>query len=161
MHACAYFCYKRVHCGIWDKCTVGFVKLIYCMTVVIPREERLSLVLSTTNVSAWRCVLPEIWRGVSLAVTLCSDVIISAMASQITGVSIVYSTVCSGADQRKHQSSPSRAFGRKEIIGDRWIPRTKVQYRGKCFHLVTSLGQWWIVQLDRKQIWTPWMFLQG
>ena len=32
------------------------------------------------------------------------------MASQITGVSIVYSTVCSGADQRKHQSSASLAF---------------------------------------------------
>ena len=34
----------------------------------------------------------------------------SAMASQIFGVSIVYSTVCSGADQRKHQSSVSLAF---------------------------------------------------
>ena len=34
-----------------------------------------------------------------------SDVIMSAMASQITGVSIVYSTFCSGAGQRKHQSS--------------------------------------------------------
>ena len=36
--------------------------------------------------------------------------IMSAMASQITGVSIVYSTACSGADQRKHQSSTSLAF---------------------------------------------------
>ena len=36
----------------------------------------------------------------------------SAMASQITGVSIVYSTVCSGADQRNHQSSASLAFVR-------------------------------------------------
>ena len=36
----------------------------------------------------------------------------SAMASQITGVSSVYSTVCSGADQRKHQSSVSLAFVR-------------------------------------------------
>ena len=36
----------------------------------------------------------------------------SAMASQITGVSIVYSTVCSGADQRKHQNSASLAFMR-------------------------------------------------
>ena len=35
-----------------------------------------------------------------------------AMASQITGVSIVYSTVCSGADQQKHQSSVSLAFVR-------------------------------------------------
>ena len=41
-----------------------------------------------------------------------SDVIISAMASQIIGVSIVYSNVCSGADRRKHQSSASLAFVR-------------------------------------------------
>ena len=38
------------------------------------------------------------------------DVIMSAMTSQITGVSIVYSTVWSGVDQRKHQSSTSLAF---------------------------------------------------
>ena len=36
----------------------------------------------------------------------------STVASQITGVSIVYSTVCSGADQRKHQSSVSLFFVR-------------------------------------------------
>ena len=34
----------------------------------------------------------------------------SAMASQITGVSIVYSTVCSCADPRKHHSSASLPF---------------------------------------------------
>ena len=34
------------------------------------------------------------------------------MQPQITGVSIVYKTVCSGADQRKHQSSASLAFVR-------------------------------------------------
>ena len=34
----------------------------------------------------------------------------SAMASQITDVSILCSSVCSGADQRKHQSSASLAF---------------------------------------------------
>ena len=32
------------------------------------------------------------------------------MASQITSLRIVYSTICSGADQRKHQSSASLAF---------------------------------------------------
>ena len=47
----------------------------------------------------------------------CSDVIRSAMAPQISGVTIVHSTVCSGADQRKHQSSASLAF----VIGiHRW-----------------------------------------
>ena len=38
------------------------------------------------------------------------DVIMSAVSSQITDVSIVCSSVCSGADQRKHQSSASLAF---------------------------------------------------
>ena len=41
-----------------------------------------------------------------------NDVIMSAMVSQIAGASIVYSTVCSGSDQRKHQSSASLAFVR-------------------------------------------------
>ena len=41
-----------------------------------------------------------------------SDVIMGAMASQITSLTIVYSTVYSGADQRKHQSSASLAFVR-------------------------------------------------
>ena len=41
-----------------------------------------------------------------------SDVIMSAMASQITSVLIVNSTACSGADQRKHQSSASLVFVR-------------------------------------------------
>ena len=39
-----------------------------------------------------------------------SNVIMSSMAFRITGVSIVYSTVCSCADQRIHHSSASLAF---------------------------------------------------
>ena len=38
------------------------------------------------------------------------DVIMGAMASQITSLTIVYSAVYSGADQSKHQSSASLAF---------------------------------------------------
>ena len=40
------------------------------------------------------------------------DVIMGAMVSQIPSFMIVYSTVYSGADQRKHQSSASLAFVR-------------------------------------------------
>ena len=36
----------------------------------------------------------------------------NAIASQITGVSVVRTTVCSGADQRQHQSSAPLAFVR-------------------------------------------------
>ena len=39
-----------------------------------------------------------------------NDVIMSAMASQITGVSIVYLIVSSDADQIRHQSFDSLAF---------------------------------------------------
>ena len=38
-----------------------------------------------------------------------NDVIMSAMASQVTSLTIVYSTVYPGVNQRKHQSSESMA----------------------------------------------------
>ena len=65
------------------------------------------------------------------------DAIMGTIASQITSLTIVYTTVCSDADQSKHQSSASLAFV-WGIHRDRWIPRTKGQLRGKCFHLMTS-----------------------
>ena len=61
----------------------------------------------------------------------------TTIASQITSLAAVYSTVYSDADQIKHQSSASLVL----VWGshrDRWIPRTKGQLRGKYFHLMTS-----------------------
>ena len=57
------------------------------------------------------------------------------IASQITSLTIVYSTVYSDADQRKHQSSASLAsvWG---IHRDRWIPRTKASY-------AENVSIWW------------------
>ena len=52
------------------------------------------------------------------------DFIKTTIASQITGLMVVFSTVYSDADQRKHW--------------DRWIPRAKGQLSGECFHLKTS-----------------------
>ena len=80
-------------------------------------------------------VYPEIWilwctvqlRLWFIRALNYSDVIMSTMATQITGVSIVYSTICSAADQIKHQSSASLACVWGECIGDRWLPRTKGQ----------------------------------
>ena len=48
-----------------------------------------------------------------------SDILMSAMASQITSLTIVYSIVYSGADQRKYQCSASLAFvrGNPRTIG--------------------------------------------
>ena len=58
------------------------------------------------------------WSYVFLALThrcvrYCyNDVIMSAMTSQITSFTVVYSTFYSGADKRKHQRSVSLAFVR-------------------------------------------------
>ena len=68
-----------------------------------------------------------------------NDVIMGAIASQITSLTIVYSTVYPDAFQRRHQSPASLAFVRGIHWGrPRWIPRSNGQWRGKCFHLMTS-----------------------
>ena len=55
--------------------------------------------------------MPLLWRHCACVSSLhYSDTIMIAMASQITGVSFICSTACSGADQRKHHSSASLAF---------------------------------------------------
>ena len=53
-------------------------------------------------------------------------VIMGAIASLITSLTSVYSTIHSGGDQRKHQSSTSLAFV-QGIHRDRWIPRINSQ----------------------------------
>ena len=82
--------------------------------------------------------LRSYWTSViTVEITHCTDVIMTTMASQITSLTVIYSTVYSDADQRKLQSSASLTFV-WGINRDRWIPRTKGQLRGKCFHLMTS-----------------------
>ena len=85
----------------------------------------------------FRSFLPDVLLQISGHSFHYIDVIMTMMTSQITSLTVVYSTVYSDADQRKHQSSASLAFVRG-IHRDRWIPRTKGQLRGKCFHLMTS-----------------------
>ena len=62
---------------------------------------RLHILLNILNVNV---LYHTIWHY--------NDVIMGAIASQITSLTIVYATVYSDADQRKHQSSASLAFVR-------------------------------------------------
>ena len=66
-----------------------------------------------------------------------NGVTMSSMASQITSLTFVYSTVYLDVDQRKHQSSASLAFVRGIY---RWPVNSpyKGPVNGKCFHLMTS-----------------------
>ena len=70
-------------------------------------------------------------------ILLYDDVIMSAIASQITSLTIVYSIVYSDVDQRKHQSSASLAFVRGIHRGPVSSPHNWPITR-KYFHLMTS-----------------------
>ena len=71
--------------------------------------------------------LHQLQRRVQRVLFHYNDVIMGTIASQITSLTIVYSTISSGADQRKHQSPASLAFVR-EIH--------------RCFHLMMSSCVW-------------------
>ena len=61
-----------------------------------------------------KCIFAYRWLATYTTDSLClvhyNDVIMDSMASQITSLTIVYSAIYSGADQRKHQSSASLAL---------------------------------------------------
>ena len=98
---------ERNCCNVQIPCNIDFIH--HWLLTCVARMMKASLIDHATV----KC-------GHTLAVVVamlgfCShyrDVIIGAMASQITSITIVYATVYSGADQRKHQSSVSLAFVR-------------------------------------------------
>ena len=73
------------------------------------------LAIETAKEKTYSMQMEIITSIVTLYVLYNNDVIMSAIASQITGLMIIYSAVYSGADQRKHQSSSSLAFLRGMI----------------------------------------------
>ena len=125
--------YKMGHCGIFVWCIVGFVRIMYLFIIPVLEElipiadspasykiikKHIGLGVCPIELEKWveYCIGPictsKLSNGVKMYMNLslhCSDVITSAMASQTTYVSIVYSTVFSGVDQRKPQSSESHS----------------------------------------------------
>ena len=69
----------------------------------------------------------------------------SVMTSQVTDFSIVCSTVCSGANQRKHKGSASLAF----LTSDRWVPSQRAS--------TENVFIWWRHHEGRQQ-WR-WLFV--
>ena len=93
----------------------------------------------------WRLTSPPLLGTVCL--THYGDVIMGTMVSQITSLTIVYSTVYLGADQRKHQSSTSLALVRGESSSHKWpVTRKMFPFDDVIMHfgLVTPSG---IIQL--------------
>ena len=114
-------------------------RLIDCFNSLF-RQTRKRYTKAPHWCALWEEFTVDRWSLIWKASNHYTDVIMTTMttmASQITSLAVVYSTVYSDADQRKHQSSTSLAFV-WGIHRDRWIPRTKDQLRRKCFHLMTS-----------------------
>ena len=66
-----------------------------------------------------------------------TDVIMGTMVSQITS-SPLFAQPLVQVQIKENIKAPRHWPLWGEITGDRWIPRTKGQWRGKCFHLMTS-----------------------
>ena len=70
-----------------------------------------------------------------------------AMVSQITGVSIVSFTVCSGADRRKHQSSTSlalvRGIHRSQVDSSHKGPVTRKMFPFDDVIMGCPFAKWW------------------
>ena len=80
-----------------------------------------------------------------------SNVIMSAMASEITGISIAYTTVCSGTDEKEYQSFTSLDFVRgihwwhvnslhKEPVTRKIFPFDDVIMQSPKWHFRGGLG---------------------
>ena len=64
----------------------------------------------------------------------CSDVIMSMIMSQMTGIRIVYSTTCSDTEHRKHQSSAGLCEGNSPVTSE---------FPAKRASNVENVSAWW------------------
>ena len=112
MHA-SVLCYSQFigqklrvrHIHIYMTSIAKYHRIAHHHTFLIQGANRLQPILEhiLRNLSAPHRVMVKAHYG---------DVIMGAIASQITSLTIVYSTAYSDADHRKHQSSASLAFVR-------------------------------------------------
>ena len=73
-----------------------------------------SLKLSIVVSLSWKSPFTErLWSYHQFSLNHYGDVIMGAIASQNTSLAVIYSTIYTDADQRKHQSSASLAFVRE------------------------------------------------
>ena len=70
-----------------------------------------------------------------------SDVTMSTIASQITGISMFVQQFVL-AHVQEYIKAPQHWPLWRESTNNRWNPLTKGLWRGKCFHLITSRRIW-------------------
>ena len=91
-------------------------------------------------------------NNMGVSITHYRDVIMSTLVSQITSLTVVYSTVYSGADQRKHQSPVSLAFVRWPVKSPHKGPVTRKMFPLDDVIMITQQDRWYS-QKKTKQGW--------
>ena len=138
------FMYILYHLGIFYHTNVLLRCIILCLTGHHGRTVLCWMFFFTLYKYIWNKKNRNMCRpghgSANLRYHYC-DVIMGAMVSQTTSLTIVYPIVHSGADQRKYQRSASLAFV-WEI--HRWPVNSlhKWPVTRKCFHLMTSCEVW-------------------
>ena len=124
---------------IWLFIYIGYM---YIYWIYIYNFQYLSLALSLIVAIVWNmlnvfdCIV-DATNTLEETHIHYNDVIMSAMASQIAGVSIASSTICLGTGQRRRQSSASAAFAGGNHRSPVDSPH-KWPVRGKFSHLMAS-----------------------
>ena len=103
----------RLNLGHWWTMTSPNIAWIDCICI----NWRFSCIFKRPSVEGRKerkINMDAKWSEICLCQSIChyGDVVMGTVASQFASLTIVYSTVYSGADQRKHQSSASLAFVR-------------------------------------------------
>ena len=103
----------RLNIG-WKQLSCWWYETLWCpreVTVMVLRRSLLTVHMA--GASGWLNVFEiSAFLPMKDALSHSNDVLMGPMASQITSLTIVCSSVYSGADQRKHKSSASLAFVR-------------------------------------------------
>ena len=114
---------------IWFSSEVGFLPMPASQIQVI-------VTTAHSNCSYWylRCQWNDAWSVMSWNY---NDAIMGAIASQITA-SRLFTQSFIQTQIKENIKAPRHWPLCGEFTGDRWIPHTNDQLRGKCFHLMTS-----------------------
>ena len=103
--------YNKVPRVVPDYIMMDFHK-VACMSTDMKEKEIVNILLTIYRWGIWKRRNRNRYDNKELTNAFYNDVIMGAIASQITTLTIVYPTLYSEADQRKHQSSASLAFVR-------------------------------------------------
>ena len=67
VHTCAYFCYKMLHCGIWHRCILGFLRWVYSelWCFLLSNTKEWAVIWDATTLTWLHCNIDKT-TGVSL-----------------------------------------------------------------------------------------------